>query len=242
MSVCKGYVDCWWRDFKYAPMGTALEQAVKSNDLDSVKDLLNDHIPQSIKNIALFRAIDNNDIHIVYELLTAQADPNAQLGPDDVPILNYAVDHGNFDIVKLLLNFGADPNLEDGNNLKAIDRATEAGFTSIFDLLLPISKIRMDHNQLSLAVSINDDHMVHELLNQGADPNQISSSGNNALHEATYAGYTPIVELLLQYGADPTIKNIYQTTAKDIAIDMGFDDIVELIDDYLLSSLKEPDN
>lgn len=247
MSACKGYVECWWRDFKHGPIETDLELAVERNNLEAVKDFLNDDVSQYTKDKALFRAIENNNIDIshfviVYELLLAHADPNAQIGPDTVPVLNYAVDHGNIIIVKLLLDFDADPNLESKDHIKAIDRAIASGSRDLFDLLLPISEIRINQNNnpLLVAVSIDDSYIISELLKQGLNPNELGPSGNNALHEATYAGYTPIVELLLKYGADPLLKNTYQVTARDIAIDMGFDDIVELIDDYLLLFLKEP--
>lgn len=80
------------------------------------------------------------------------------------------------------------------------------------------------------------------LLRAGANPNQLDLFGNTVLHRAVENRLVPIVKLLLRYKVDPSIRNNLHhpldhkgaritngKTAKDIAVERGYGEIVELL-------------
>ncbi|KAJ6406275.1 hypothetical protein OIU84_009908 [Salix udensis] len=60
---------------------------------------------------------------------------------------------------------------------------------------------------LCFAAMRGDDLLLHQLLKQGSDPNELDSNGRTALHIAASKGNEHCVTLLLEYGADPNIKD-----------------------------------
>ena len=67
------------------------------------------------------------------------------------------------------------------------------------------------------------------MLDNGADPNIIRSSGITALMCASRAGCLKSVEILLSSGADPSIVGPEGLTALDMAATAGHEDIVVLL-------------
>jgi len=57
---------------------------------------------------------------------------------------------------------------------------------------------------LMTAVNRNDKEQVQQLVDQGADVNQLESNGDAPLIMAAYKGHSEIVEILLKAGADVT--------------------------------------
>jgi uncharacterized membrane protein YhaH (DUF805 family) len=63
---------------------------------------------------------------------------------------------------------------------------------------------------LIVAVAGRDLEAVRELLESGADPNQVSRSGESALAEAlSYTVYPEMAAMLLAHGADPNVAHDY---------------------------------
>ncbi|KAJ6745481.1 POTASSIUM CHANNEL AKT1 [Salix koriyanagi] len=60
---------------------------------------------------------------------------------------------------------------------------------------------------LCFAAMRGDDLLLHQLLKQGSDPNELDDNGRTALHIAASKGNEHCVTLLLEYGADPNIKD-----------------------------------
>ncbi|KAJ6697888.1 POTASSIUM CHANNEL AKT1 [Salix purpurea] len=60
---------------------------------------------------------------------------------------------------------------------------------------------------LCFAAMRGDDLLLHRLLKQGSDPNELDDNGRTALHIAASKGNEHCVTLLLEYGADPNIKD-----------------------------------
>ncbi|KAJ6743656.1 POTASSIUM CHANNEL AKT1 [Salix viminalis] len=60
---------------------------------------------------------------------------------------------------------------------------------------------------LCFAAMRGDDLLLHQLLKQGSDPNELDNNGRTALHIAASKGNEHCVTLLLEYGADPNIKD-----------------------------------
>ncbi|KAF3921062.1 Ankyrin-3 [Arthrobotrys entomopaga] len=76
---------------------------------------------------------------------------------------------------------------------------------------------------------------VKLLLEKGVDVNSpVDWHGGTALHWATRMGYTPIVQLLIEYGADPTLRCYDGRTALDYAKQVGNNAIIAILSRYKL--------
>lgn len=77
----------------------------------------------------------------------------------------------------------------------------------------------------------DDIHRLTTLLDQGLDPNILNDEDINEtmLHEASFQGYTNIVQLLLSRGANPNIQDLDETTPLHIACENGYIDIIKLL-------------
>ncbi|KAI8569008.1 hypothetical protein RHMOL_Rhmol02G0245600 [Rhododendron molle] len=85
------------------------------------------------------------------------------------------------------------------------DPLMEAVLTDIEHIL---AQGRMDLPlSLCFAAMRGDDLLLHKLLRQGLNPNELDSNGRTALHIAASKGSIDCVLLLLDYGADPNRKD-----------------------------------
>ena len=78
---------------------------------------------------------------------------------------------------------------------------------------------------------------VQQLVDSGADINQLDKTGFTALHWAAMANKKEVAEFLIQKGADINIRESkYQLSPLDIAQSRGFKDMV----DFLLKNGAKP--
>ncbi|MCA1059057.1 ankyrin repeat domain-containing protein [Rossellomorea aquimaris] len=112
--------------------------------------------------------------------------------------LGVAAHFDRFEIVKLLLNFGADINSVSNSNVSYIpsNTALHAGIAG------KASK-----------------ELVEFLLDQGANVNQLDSSGHTPLHIAAFDGSAEIVSLLLAYGDGQEMQSGKAQSPIEIAIE-----------------------
>jgi len=85
------------------------------------------------------------------------------------------------------------------------------------------------------AVKKGDLSKVQELVQEGADVNFKTRSGDTALHIAASEGHLEIFDFLLKNGADPTIINKKKKTPIDVACDARKTNILE----YIRTQLEE---
>ncbi len=75
--------------------------------------------------------------------------------------------------------------------------------------------------------------MAHILLEAGADPNGLPSSGETPLHGAASLGETKIAQALIEHGADLEMRASYpgipDGTALDFAVHFGMVEVVDLL-------------
>jgi len=73
---------------------------------------------------------------------------------------------------------------------------------------------------LHVASVNNDKESVEELLKAGADINAKGENGFTPLHYAVEQGNYNIVNLLIYFGANKSVKNEFNETALDLAVNL----------------------
>lgn len=146
---------------------------------------------------------------------------------------------GDINTVKQLLENGANVNAIDGNNLTALNIASEANHTDIVELL--IEKGAELNKAMMLACMNGHIKTVRFLIDKHIDLNVKAvvsiagggrMSGITFLHGAAVKGFTDIVVLLLDKGADVNAKANDGTTALMVASQYRHAEVVELLKRY----------
>lgn len=184
---------------------------------------------------ALHLAIRKGKTNLVRMILKAGADINLQGSNENTP-LHMAVEQGDLEIVNLLLDFRANPNIKNyqsytplmiSDDYRIIKSLLEAGADP---------NIEDDCGRTAIFF-LGAQGPIQLLLGVGIDINHKDHYGDTALHEAV--DYADTFLSLLECGADPYIRNNESQTPRDLAIEKGYNYIIELLDSYNI--IKEPD-
>ncbi len=155
---------------------------------------------RAIGEMALFLAIERDNLEMVQALLTAGVNPNAKDNAGQTS-LHRAARRGNEAMIILLLE-----------NRAGIDCKDDDGRT-------PWSANLRSHNKRILSV----------LLEAGADPSTRGHQGVSELYTAGKNGETECVKFMLESGTDPSIKTNYDWTPLHWAASFGHIDCVRLL-------------
>jgi hypothetical protein len=158
---------------------------------------------------ALMKAVKNNDVALVKELIKQDVNVNELDANQDAPLIMAAY-NGYTDIVKLLLEAGADVTVVDpGMKATALHAAAYAGNAEAAKLLLEY-EIDMDK--------------------------QGPYNGYTALHDAVWQNNVETAKILIEAGANLHIKSNSGETALDLAKSRNYEKIVALIEQKIASA------
>lgn len=190
----------------------SLIQAVESNDIEKVQDILQDasyalNETNDKGQSPLLIATHKNYVEVAKRLIDAGADINQQDSIQDSPYL-YAGAQGKTEILKYMIE-NAEPNHSVVNRYggNALIPAAEKGHLENVKILLEDGKADIDHQNnfgytaLIEAVALTDgselyQKIVQELLNYNANKELRDNRGKTALDYAKEMGYTEMAELL----------------------------------------------
>ena len=193
-----------------------MEKAIKNNDIDKVRNLIEEGedvnqkitlflVPKSLLTIAIL----DRKPEIVKLLIEKGANVNETDGSNKTPLF-IAIETAESDnIVNILLKNGADVNHKDINGETPLFLAikndysgritVEEGSASVTGVLIQLliyyganvnEKNNKDETPLFIASAMGDDLKVRTLIKNGADVNETNKLGETALYEAAkYLGY-----------------------------------------------------
>ena len=158
---------------------------------------------------ALMKAVKNNEVALVRELIKQGVNINELDTNQDAPLIMAAY-KGYTGIVKLLLEAGADVAVVDpGMKATALHAAAYAGNAEAAKLLLE-SKIDIDK--------------------------QGPYNGYTALHDAVWQNNVETAKILIEAGANLNIKSNSGETALDLAKSRNYEKIVAVIEQKIASA------
>ena len=158
---------------------------------------------------ALMKAVKNNEVALVRELIKQGVNINELDANQDAPLIMAAY-KGYTDIVKLLLEAGADAAVVDpGMKATALHAAAYAGNAEAAKLLIEY-KIDMDK--------------------------QGPYNGYTALHDAVWQNNVETAKILIEAGANLNIKSNSGETALDLAKSRNYEKIVAVIEQKIASA------
>jgi ankyrin repeat protein len=202
--------------------------AVKANDLEQVKRLLNNGASPNAREEGLTPLMyaagkRRPNLNIIAALLDAGADLKAGNGSGERALV-FAVKGGDGSVLRLLLERGADVNAQrmDGNTA-----LHEAG------LLLYGADINLQNNYgrtpLYDAALDEDPEVAIALINMGADVNAKTAFGVTPLMVAATLNRPVLAQMLIERGADVNAVDTKNMTALKAAVASGSYEIVKLL-------------
>lgn len=149
----------------------------------------------------LFKAVQDNDLVKIEELLTKGANLNV-LDKDGYSPLRYAIKKNDINLVKFLIEKGADVNF----------------------------KYKSDGFPLSSAISsVVDINIFKLLIEKGADVNEKYGLYSTSLIYALSWGHIEVAKILIEKGADVNAKANNRLTALDYAINNDALDVAKIL-------------
>jgi ankyrin repeat protein len=205
-----------------------LIDAVRSNDLNQVRTLLNNGANPNASGgmTALMYAAQNGHLETAKLLIDKGADVNAK--DYGMTALMYAAQNGHLEIANLLIDEGADVNAQERDEgMTALMCAAQNGHLKTAKLLIYKGadvNAQDDDGMTALMYAAQNGHLeiAKLLIDKGADVNAQDRIGMTALMYASKEGNLEVVKTLIENGADYKIKSDEGKTALDLSKDKEF--------------------
>ena len=187
----------------------------------------------------LSRCIEKNNIKKLTEILPKIADINEVFEYKNVKKLNIIIYsiyvNAGIDIIKLLLDNGADVNFRDENrNTPFLYAALYSDNIELFDMLkeygADINALNVINANAVMAAVYNGYNILEKLIKMGININNQNTGGWSALMSvALDKKPLEMAKLLIDNGADINIKNKSDKTALDIAKEVDYKEMADLL-------------
>jgi ankyrin repeat protein len=172
------------------------------------------------------RAVFENDLNAVVELLHTITDINASDKATDTTALAYAVENNNLDMVHVLISAGAMAN---GTNAKGetplMHLSSDSSGEFVRQLIAIGADVKADDNEgrtpLMHAASHCPFALVKELIDAGASIDARDHDGNTVLMAAAGNADADIIKLLIKRGVPLDYKNDEGESAVTLALKVG---------------------
>lgn len=176
----------------------------------------------NLRKNALEIAIENNQITIVKELLKFGADPNS-FNHRGGTLLMLAIIYKKNDIVRILLDFGANINYLYSSGTCALLSCVYAGYIDTLKFLI----------KRGANVELKDQYGNNCLMNilNNYDSSWLFDLELKETNQLKKDILICIVKVFLDNNINLNIKNNQNKTARDIALEKGLNEVIELIDD-----------
>jgi len=188
---------------------------------------------------ALWNAISEDDADAAQRAITAGADLEDR-GEGDATPLVAATKQNRIDLARVLIDAGADVNAKDGIQDSAFLYAGAEGFDEILTMTIEADADVASTNRYggtALIPASEHGHVstVKILIAAGVPVDHVNNLNWTAMHEAITLNdggpnQVETVRLLLEAGADPSIPEGNGRTARELAVERGYDEIVAVID------------
>lgn len=189
----------------YANDGVSFLLAAYEGKIDEVERLfewanVSEDVNNDIGAMALFLAVEREDLNMVQTLLNLGLNPNTKDNTGQAS-LHRATRRANEAMIKLLLEHGAEIDCNDDDG----------------------------RTPWSASVRMADKHVLKVLLDAGADPSTRGLQGVSELYTAAKDGETDCVKYMLECGTNASIKTNYDWTPLHWASADGHTECVKLL-------------
>ncbi|XP_074478518.1 protein phosphatase 1 regulatory subunit 16A [Sebastes fasciatus] len=215
------------------PKSITLLDAAARNDLEEVRELLNNGVSPDLVNedglTALHQCCIDDFVEIVQCLLDAGACVNACDSELWTP-LHAAATCGHTGLVQLLIQSGADLLAVNADGNMPYDLCEDEATLELLEMVMAeqgITQDRIDECRGAKEAAMLAD--IRALVQSGADLNAQDANGTTLLHIASANGYVSVGELLLEHRAEVEVKDSDGWTPLHAASCWGQIQMVELL-------------
>ncbi|XP_077592589.1 protein phosphatase 1 regulatory subunit 16A [Stigmatopora nigra] len=210
-----------------------LLDATSRNDLDEVRELLNNGVSPDLVNedglTALHQCCIDDFVGVVQCLLDAGACVNACDSELWTP-LHAAATCGHIGLVQILIQGGADLIAVNADGNMPYDLCEDEATLELLEMVMAeqgITEVQIDERRGAKEGTMLAD--IKALVQNGTDLNSQDDNGTTLLHIASANGYLSVAELLLEHKAQVELKDCDGWTPLHAASCWGQIQMVELL-------------
>ena len=214
---------------------TALMNAARNGDTEAVIHMLDLGTETNQKTskgkTALMLAAAGGFTDIVKVLVDRGADYAIRDNYDTTALIAAATS-GHPDTAVALIEYGADPTFKDSSGGSALSNATFFGYTEVVLAILdkmPELSAPVGNELLLLSAGLGHEKIAIALIKKGVDVNARGVKGRTPLMAAAAFNKIELIKVLLDNNADSKITDEDGTTALQVAINKGNQEIISLL-------------